>query len=548
MSAQPAALPAPVLYDLAIVGGGINGAGIAADAAGRGLKVFLCEQADFAAATSSASSKLVHGGLRYLEHYEFRLVREALAEREVLLRIAPHLVRPQRFVMPHAPHLRPAWLIRAGLFLYDYLGQRVTLPGSRRIDLAAEPALRAALRPEFRTGFEYSDCTVDDARLVIANLLAAQQHGATVRNYTRCERATVVNGVWQLQLRSDDATRTGTIQARSLVNAAGPWAQQFLEQNAQQKSPYQVRLVQGSHIVVPRLHDDPRALIVQNADGRVVFVIPWLDFTVIGTTDRDYTGDPAQVRISAEETQYLLDVANQHLQRRINCSDIISSWSGVRPLCDDESGDPAAVTRDYTLALSTSAGAPLLTVFGGKLTTYRRLALSALDQLAAFFPAAATGRKAHWTHRQPLPGGALGGATPAQYVQQLQTEFPWLPAALASRWAHAYGSRSHDLIGSARALTDLGPCFGHDLYAREADFLCASEWARSSADILWRRSKLGMYLDGAAQDALQRHIEAQATRNGRQRKAGNEAGSGSANHTGRKQEMTFGEHLQQRLR
>lgn len=513
MSAQPASLPSPELYDLAIVGGGINGAGIAADAAGRGLKVFLCDQADFAAATSSASSKLVHGGLRYLEHYEFRLVREALAEREVLLRIAPHLVRPQRFVMPHAPHLRPAWLIRAGLFLYDYLGQRVTLPGSRRVDIDAEPALRAALRPEFRTGFEYSDCIVDDARLVIANLLAAQQHGATVVNYTRCESATVVDGIWQLQLHGNTETlgsdhTSRTIRARTLVNAAGPWAQQFLEQNARQQSPYHVRLVQGSHIVVPRLHDDPRALIVQNADGRVVFVIPWLDFTVIGTTDRDYTGDPAQVRISDEETQYLLEVANQHLNRHLQPSDIIGSWSGVRPLCDDESGDPAAVTRDYTLALSSSAGAPLLTVFGGKLTTYRRLALSALDQLAAFFPGAMRGKKAHGTHRQPLPGGALNGATPAQYAQQLQTEFPWLPTALASRWAHAYGSRSRELIGTARALADLGHRFGHDLYAREADFLCASEWARSSADILWRRGKLGMYLDTAAQVALQHHLEA----------------------------------------
>lgn len=487
----PDSLPA---YDLAIVGGGINGAGIAADAARRGLRVLLCEQSDFASATSSASSKLVHGGLRYLEHYEFRLVREALAEREVLLRMAPHLVRPQRFVMPHAPHLRPAWMIRAGLFLYDHLGTRTTLPASRRVDIDAEPALRAALRPEFHTAFEYSDCTVDDARLVVANLLAAREHGAEVVNYTRCERASVVDGLWQLQLHDGNGSRR--VRARALVNAAGPWAQEFLEQRARQRSPYQVRLVQGSHLVLPRLHDDPRALIVQNADRRVVFVIPWLDFTVVGTTDREYAGDPSQVRISDEETQYLLDVANRHLQRTVRREDILSSWSGVRPLCDDESGDPSAVTRDYTLSLSTDAGAPLLTVFGGKLTTYRRLALSALEQLAPFFPRRPALPPA------PLPGGDLGDATPAAYAAALHAEFPWLPPALATRWTAAYGSRARALVGDARALADLGTCFGHDLYAREVEYLCTQEWAVTAGDVLWRRSKLGMYLDAAACEAL----------------------------------------------
>ncbi|MFZ5755410.1 MAG: glycerol-3-phosphate dehydrogenase [Pseudomonadota bacterium] len=496
-------------YDLAIVGGGINGAGIAADAAGRGLRVFLCEQADFASATSSASSKLVHGGLRYLEHYEFRLVREALAEREVLLRMAPHLVHPQRFVMPHAPHLRPAWMIRAGLFLYDHLGKRVTLPGSRRLDIGDEPQLRAALRDEFRTGFEYSDCTVDDARLVIANLLAAHEHGATVVNYTRCERAVVVDGGWQLQLT--DAAGSHTVRARALVNAAGPWAQQFLEQRAQQKSPYHVRLVQGSHIVVPRLHDDPRALIVQNEDGRVVFILPWLDFTVIGTTDREYTGDPAQVAITPSETQYLLDVANRHLKCTLATADILAAWSGVRPLCDDESGDPSAVTRDYTLSLATDAGAPLLTVFGGKLTTYRRLALSALARLLPLLPATVTTGEP-WTHRKPLPGGELQGRTPEQLARALVAEFPWLPLPLATRWARAYGSRCRELIGPSRSLADLGRHFGHDLYAREADFLRRTEWARTADDLLWRRSKLGMYLDTQARVALAEYLEGRGSR------------------------------------
>ncbi|MFZ5724080.1 MAG: glycerol-3-phosphate dehydrogenase [Pseudomonadota bacterium] len=496
--------PRPLSYDLAIVGGGINGAGIAADAARRGLKVFLCEQADFAAATSSASSKLVHGGLRYLEHYEFRLVREALAEREVLLHMAPHLVRPQRFVMPHAPHLRPAWMIRCGLFLYDHLGKRTTLPASRGMQVDAEPTLRAALRDEFRTAFEYSDCTVDDARLVIANLLAARRHGADVVNRTRCEQATATGDRWQLQLRGPDGEYA--VEARALVNAAGPWAQQFLEQAAQQPSPYQVRLVQGSHIVLPRLHDDPRAFIVQNADRRIVFVIPWLDFTVIGTTDREYTGNPSDVRITDEETDYLIDVANRHLRRNISRADILSTWSGVRPLCDDESGDPAAVTRDYTLSLSTAAGAPLLTVFGGKLTTYRRLALSAMARLAPFFPTA--------TALPPdvLPGGDLGGATPAGWAAALTAEFPWLPPALAARWTAAYGCRTRELIGNARSLAALGECFGHDLYAREAEFLCDTEWAVDSADILWRRSKLGMYLDAQGQAALARWLDARQDR------------------------------------
>lgn len=503
------ALPEDSLYDLAIVGGGINGAGIAADAAGRGLKVFLCEQADFASATSSASSKLVHGGLRYLEHYEFRLVREALAEREVLLSIAPHLVHAQRFILPHAPHLRPTWMIRAGLFLYDHLGKRTTLPASRQLNFTQEPTLHGVLREEFTTGFEYADCTVDDSRLVIANLLSAHENGADIRNHARCERAAVVDGRWQLDLAG---AAPGRIRARALVNAAGPWAQQFLEERAKQKSPYKVRLVQGSHIIVPRLHSDPRALIIQNADRRVVFVIPWMDFTVIGTTDREYHGDPSKVAITEEETQYLLDVANRHFRRELRRKDVLGSWSGVRPLCDDESSDPSAVTRDYTLAMAKDAGAPLLTVFGGKLTTYRRLALAALDTLAPALAAqGAPALSAPWTHTRPLPGGDIG-MPPSAFAALLQYEFPWLEEGLCRRLAGSYGTRARALLGDAAGMADLGTCFGHDLYAREVAFLRATEWAVTAEDILWRRSRLGMYLDAREVEALRAFLAADAAR------------------------------------
>jgi glycerol-3-phosphate dehydrogenase len=488
--------PSLPLYDLAIVGGGINGAGIAADAAARGLSVFLCEQGDFAGATSSASSKLVHGGLRYLEHYEFRLVREALAEREVLLRIAPHLVSPQRFVLPHAPHLRAAWMIRAGLFLYDHLGRRVTLPGSRRVDVRGDAALRELLADGIDTGFEYSDCMVDDARLVIANLLQARQHGATLHNRTRCARAAVVDGHWQLHLEGRHA---GTVRARTLVNAAGPWAQQFLEEQVRVASPRRIRLVQGSHIVLPRVTEDARALIVQNADRRVVFVLPWQGHTVVGTTDREYDGDPREVHATDTEIDYLLDVANRTLRRQHTRADIVSSWSGVRPLCDDESGDPAAVTRDYTLSLQEHAGCALLTVFGGKLTTYRRLALAALRQLAPHLPAMAPSR----SHALALPGGDLDGLAPKDWAGAvLQRRHPWLPEALARRWAQAYGSRALGLLEGCRSLADLGADLGGGLHEREVRFLRDTEWACTAEDVLDRRTRLGLVLDAAARNRV----------------------------------------------
>ncbi len=387
------------VLDIIVVGGGINGAGIAADAAGRGLKVGLYEAQDFASATSSASSKLIHGGLRYLEHYEFRLVSEALAEREVLLKKAPHIVTPMRFRLPHRPFLRPAWMIRAGLFLYDNLGKRTSLPGSKKVALQAG----SVMKPEMSVGFEYSDCWVDDARLVILNAMQAKELGSEVINYCRVEKATREHDIWSVTL-FDERTQTRFVRkSHALVNATGPWVKQFLDNNIQIDSPYGIRLIKGSHIIVPKIHDEPQSYILQNEDKRIVFVIPYLGkYSMIGTTDVEYKGDPRQVTISAEERQYLIDIVNKHFAKEIAVSDIVSEFSGVRPLCDDESDSPQAITRDYTLSLDQHGDeAPLLSIFGGKLTTYRKLAESAMKQLAPFFPQ----MKPSWTAQSALPGG-----------------------------------------------------------------------------------------------------------------------------------------------
>lgn len=490
--------PISEVYDLAVVGGGINGVGIAADAAGRGLSVFLCEKDDLAQHTSSASSKLIHGGLRYLEHYEFRLVREALAEREVLLAKAPHIVRPMRFVLPHRPHLRPAWMIRAGLFLYDHLGKREKLPGSRGLKFGAGSPLKA----DIARGFEYSDCWVDDARLVVLNAMAARENGAHVHTRTRCVSARRSKGLWHIHLERADGTLL-SIRARALVNAAGPWVAKFIKDDLKQKSPYGIRLIQGSHIVVPRLYEGEHAYILQNEDRRIVFAIPYLErFTLIGTTDREYQGDPAKVAISAEETAYLLDVVNRHFKQQIGEKDILRTYSGVRPLCDDESDDPSAVTRDYTLSLEAHPGeAPLLSVFGGKLTTYRKLAESALAQLAPFFPSA----KPSWTASQPLPGGEQMDSQ-AELAEALCNRFGWLPDSLARRWAGTYGSRTWALLDGVQNLTDLGEHLGSGLYTREVDYLCREEWATGLDDILWRRTKLGLFMTPGQQERLAQYL------------------------------------------
>ncbi len=493
------------IYDLFIVGGGINGTGIAADASGRGLSVALCEQNDLASATSSASSKLIHGGLRYLEHYEFRLVREALAEREVLLANAPHLIAPLRFVLPHRPHLRPAWMIRIGLFMYDHLSSRNQLPGSRGLKLNAGDASNP-LKDAIHYGFEYADCRVDDARLVIANALAAQERGARILPRTRCMSARRHNGLWHLWLEDRISGQSFAVRARGLVNAAGPWAQQFFEQQVNTPSPRKIRLIKGSHFVTRKLYDGDQAYILQNEDQRIVFVIPYnKDFTLVGTTDKRYESDPAQVQIDADEEQYLLKIVNDHFKRQISSDDILWRYSGVRPLCDDESDSPSAMTRDYTLDLQVddNGRAPLLSVFGGKITTYRRLAEAAAQTLQPYF----ANMGPNWTRQHALPGGDIGESRFEHWLANIRSQYAWLPPALCERLARAYGTRMHLLLNGCDDMADLGQQFGHDLYQREVEFLLQREWAHSADDIVWRRSKLGLHLTPAQIHTLQAFIE-----------------------------------------
>ncbi|MTI13550.1 glycerol-3-phosphate dehydrogenase [Sansalvadorimonas verongulae] len=486
-------------YDLVIVGGGINGVGIARDAVGRGLRVLLCEQNDLASATSSASSKLIHGGLRYLEHYEFRLVREALQEREILLANAPHLVRPLRFRLPHAPHLRPAWMIRSGLFLYDSLAHRESLPGSTGVKLNGLSPLKST----FTKAFEYSDCWTDDARLVVTNAIAAREMGADVLPRTRCTCAQRTSDGWQIML--DNGQKTRTVLSKALVNATGPWVTNFIESSLQAKSEYGIRMIKGSHIVVPALHNGDEAYILQNADKRIVFVIPWQGkWSMIGTTDVEYTGDLSKITPDEKEVDYLLDIVNRHFTAQIAQSDIVYKFSGVRPLCNDESDDPSAITRDYTLTVSEEREEfPLLNVFGGKLTTYRRLAESALKKLHIWFPK--MGKP--WTHSTPLPGGNI--SSQSCYAQQLIKEKSWLPKSMVIRFASSYGELCQQFLGNCQSLADLGQHFGNGLYQAEVDYLLKHEWATTADDILWRRTKTGVALPRESYIALQQYINQQ---------------------------------------
>lgn len=514
----------PDACDLLVVGGGVNGAGIARDAAGRGLRVVLVEQHDLASHTSSASTKLIHGGLRYLEFMQFGLVRKALAERETLLGIAPHIMWPLRFVMPHDASLRPAWMIRAGLFLYDHLARRRHLPGSSGIDLRRHPA-GAPLREGFARGFEYSDGWVDDARLVVLNALDAAERGATILTRTRCEAlAPDGAGGWTATLRATDAGGTQdaaqtaastapaqapmSLRARAVINAAGPWAAQLHDLATPGPARHGLRLVKGSHIVVPKLFDHPYAYIFQASDRRIVFAIPYeTGFTLIGTTDVEHRADPAAPRIDADEVAYLCREAGRYFRKALSPTDVVWTYSGVRPLLEDETSDARAVSRDYALVLDASP-APLLSVFGGKITTYRTLAEEAVTKLAPLLGC----RAPSWTGDAPLPGGDLGAdgrVCPGRaedefeaFVARLRAERPWLPPPLALRYARAYGSRAWRLLGDARALADLGAEVAPDLYARELAYLADVEWARSAEDVLWRRSKLGLHLPSGAAQAV----------------------------------------------
>jgi glycerol-3-phosphate dehydrogenase len=496
------------VFDLAIIGGGINGCGIARDAAGRGNSVFLCEMNDLASGTSSWSSKLIHGGLRYLEYYEFRLVREALMEREVLWRIAPHIIRPLRFVLPHHAGLRPAWLLRLGLFMYDHLGGRRLLPATRSVDLAHDPVGLPLTPGRFTTGFEYSDCAVDDARLVVLNARDAADRGADIRTRTRAVEARRQDGYWQVMLEDTITGARSSIQARALVNAGGPWVEDVLTRRAGINAKAKVRLVQGAHIVVPRLYDHDRAYTFQNADGRVVFAIPFQDdFTLIGTTDRDYHGDPSKVQASADEIAYLCTSVNDYLAKQVTPEDVVWAYAGVRPLYDDGASEAKAATRDYVFEFDAPDGLPLLSVFGGKITTYRRLAEEALERLRDHLPG--TQQPVGWTGTTPLPGGDLGVSAIPALADELIRDHPFLSRAFALRLAHAYGTRARQVLGDAASEADLGQRFGDTLTEREVRYLIAHEFARTADDIVWRRSKLGLRLSASEVKALDDWIAVQ---------------------------------------
>ncbi|MDI5984679.1 glycerol-3-phosphate dehydrogenase [Halomonas sp. M4R5S39] len=489
------------LYDLLIIGAGINGAGFARDAAGRGLSVALCEKDDLAQGTSSRSGKLIHGGLRYLEYYEFRLVREALKERSVMLKQAPHIIWPMRFVLPHSPEQRPAWLVRAGLFLYDHLGGKDDLlPGSRGLDLRSCPE-GEAIRDDYPRGFEYADCWVDDARLVVLNALDAARLGARVYPRAACTRASRRADHWEVELTDTESGEITPLAARAVINAAGPWVDRvlkgaFVDQGGKDGgSKDRVKLVKGSHIVLPKHYPTANSYLLQNDDKRVIFVNPYEgDKLLVGTTDIVYEGDPDRVAIDREEIDYLLRVVNRYFKTPYTRDDILTSFSGIRPLFDDARDNPSAVTRDYVFDVSDAGGrAPLLSVFGGKITTYRKLAEHGLEKLAPYFPE--LGKS--WNETAPLPGGDMPGADFEVFLKGLKRDYPWLEEATVTRYARLYGTLARRILGEARGYADLGEHLGADLYALEARYLVDHEWARSAADILERRTKLYLVMSDA---------------------------------------------------
>ncbi len=497
-------------YDLAVIGGGINGAGIARDAAGRGVSVVLIERGDLAQGTSSASTKLIHGGLRYLEHYEFALVRESLVERERLWAIAPHIIWPLRFVLPHVPGIRPRWLVRLGLFLYDHIGGRKRLPSARSLDLTRDPA-GAPLKPGFARGFEYSDCWVDDARLVVLNARDAAARGAAVLTRHDVTALARADGKWRVAMQRPDGT-TATLTADALVNAAGPAVAMLLDaQGVAHKTG--ARLVRGSHIVVPRKYAHDRAYFCQNRDGRIFFAIPYeRDFTLIGTTDADHHGPITDARASAEEIAYLCESASEYFSEPVTPDQIVWSYAGIRPLIDDGSGRPEAATRGYRFEIDRGQGAdaPILSIFGGKITTYRHLAESAVAELAAFLPALAG---PGWTGDAPLPGGECGIDGVASAKAALTARYPWLAAGEVERLFHSYGMDCEHFLGNAKQRADLGIDFGHGLSEAEVCYLVTREWAQSADDILWRRTKLGLHFSPAETATLAAFVAASISSN-----------------------------------
>lgn len=489
-------------FDILVIGGGVNGAGIARDAAGRGFKVLLVEKDDLASHTSSASTKLVHGGLRYLEHYEFRLVRESLIERERLLGIAPHIIWPLRFVLPHEKGLRPRWMLRLGLYLYDNLGGRKLLPGTRSVDLRAMPHGQI-LEDQFTRGWEYSDCWVEDARLVALNCLDAKERGAEIRTRTECIGLKRGTDAWTATLR--DASGEEQVSARIVINAAGPWVDHILDTAQPGRKHTNLRLVKGSHLVFPKLFEGRHAYIFQNRDNRIVFAIPYEhEFTLVGTTDVLFTGDPDMVAISDEERGYICDAINEYLRQDVTPDDAVWDYSGVRPLYDDHKSDNSTVTRDYVFDLEQDGGAPILSIFGGKITTYRKLAEHALNKLGL-----AEGES--WTGSTPLPGGDIDPARFDSFFAESMARYPWFGPEGVRRLCRAYGTRIDRILGKANGLEDLGQHMGGDLYEAELCYLAEHEFARSAEDVLWRRSKLGLHLDKPAQARVAAWFEARAS-------------------------------------
>lgn len=493
-------------YDVVVIGGGINGVGIAADAQGRGLSVLLCEQDDLASGTSSRSSKMIHGGLRYLAQYQFSLVRDALQERQKLFHMAPHLVSPQTFVIPHRKGLQPFWLLRAGLFCYDLLGARKPFARSQHIKFEQLPytdPLQHCFTHDIQTALSYTDATCDDARLVITNALRFKALGGTVLTRTTCIEAKNQSQQWQITLQDQKTQQKQIITAKALVNAAGPWVSPVIENCLQSSSEYSTRLVKGSHIVIRNRAPKAPAFLLPHPDGRVIFVIPYHhDFTMIGTTDIAFSGDPSQIRISPEEIDYLCDIVNSYLRHRISRDDIVHTWSGVRTLIHEENTDPAQNSREYKLTCHSHHGAVLLNVFGGKLTTYRLLAEKAVNLLAPAFPHCGPA----WTALSPLPGGHLLGHSFEEYCRLVTSHYPWLAPTTLARFVRQYGSRLHTLLQHCHSISDLGQHFGHDLYEGEVRYLMQHEWAQTSEDILWRRTRLGLYLSAQEQMELQKWL------------------------------------------
>jgi len=477
------------IADIFIIGGGINGAGIARDAAGRGLNVILAEKDDLASHTSSASSKLIHGGLRYLEHYEFRLVRESLMEREVLLQAAPHLIHPMRFILPHHSALRPAFVLRLGLFLYDHIGGRKLLPATRTLNLRKHKNGKP-LNAHFKKGFEYSDCWVDDARLVVLTAKDAEEHGATILTRTKVLSATRCDGLWTITI--EHKGKQTTHKAKALVNATGAWVDDIEGKTSPSpKSRKQIRMVKGSHIIVPKLYDGEQAYTFQNADGRVVFAIPYQDnYTLIGTTDVPYSSDPNTVEIEEQEKAYLCDIASRSFEKTITPSDIAWSYSGVRPLADDGQKNASKTTRDYVLELDTQEGAPMLSVYGGKITTFRCLAEDAMERLQSHLNFSSPS----WTEKAFLPGGEMGLDGLGDFIDSVVEQYPWLPQKQLIRMVKAYGTCLKTILGSKKSLSDMGQHFGAGLYEAELEYMRQAEWAITAEDALWRRSKLGLHM------------------------------------------------------